>query len=49
MMARAGDTPLALFTWLSDLGYRAFETPSLAPAPTWACDGDYLFVAGEKA
>jgi len=49
LMTRAGDTPDALFAWLAELGYRAFETPSLKPAPAWRGAGDYLFVADEKA
>ena len=48
MMARAGDTPQALFAWLAGIGYTAFETPSLAPAPTWSGAGDYLFVAAKR-
>jgi len=48
-MTRAGDTPQALFAWLAELGYRAFETPSLEPAPTWRGTGDYLFLPDERA
>jgi len=32
-LARAGDTPGALFEWLALLGYRAFSTPDLLVAP----------------
>ena len=49
MMARAGDTPAALFAWLSELGYSAFETPSLTAAHNWTGLGDYLFLPAEKA
>jgi FkbM family methyltransferase len=42
---RAGDTPQALFAWLSTLGYRAFTTPARAPISAWPGRGDYLFVA----
>ncbi|MGH7023361.1 MAG: FkbM family methyltransferase [Caulobacteraceae bacterium] len=48
LLARAGDTPRALFAWLTDIGYRAFETPSLAPVSSWSEPGDFLFVAGER-
>ncbi len=48
LMRRAGDTPAALFGWLQAMGYRAFTTPSLEPAPTYRGAGDYLFVAGGK-
>jgi FkbM family methyltransferase len=48
LMARAGDTPQGLFRWLSELGYSAFATPALAPAPQWAGPGDYLFIAAER-
>jgi hypothetical protein len=44
-LPRAGDTPRALFDWLGALGYSAFSVPGLAPAPTFAGDGDYLFLA----
>jgi len=47
-MARAGDTPGALFEWLGALDYRAFATPSLTPAPVWAGPGDYLFTPAER-
>ncbi len=43
MMARAGDTPAALFSWLASLGYSAVRIPELAPAAGWAGAGDYLF------
>jgi FkbM family methyltransferase len=49
MMARAGDSPAALFGWLAGLGYGAVRLPDLAPAPVWMGAGDYLFVNGEKA
>jgi FkbM family methyltransferase len=48
-LARAGDTPEALFAWLAALGYRAFTTPDARPAAAWSGAGDYLFVAAEKA
>ena len=48
MMARAGHKPQDLFRWLGALGYRAFATPSMAPAPRWTGRGDYLFVADER-
>ncbi len=44
-LPRAGDTPRALFDWLAGLGYDAFACPGLAPAPSFAGDGDYLFLA----
>lgn len=47
LMARAGDSPPALFHWLSDIGYQAFLAPSLTPAPAWTGVGDYLFLASE--
>jgi len=47
-MARAGDSPAALFGWLAELGYRAFETPSLEPAPAWRGAGDYLFLPEKR-
>ena len=43
LLARAGDSPGALFDWLGALGYRGFSTPDLRPAPRWAGPGDYLF------
>lgn len=43
-LARAGDTPGALFAWLSALGYRGFTTPDLSPAPAYTGPGDYLFL-----
>ncbi len=45
LLARAGDSPEALFDWLGALGYRGFSTPDLRPAPRWAGPGDYLFTA----
>jgi FkbM family methyltransferase len=48
-LARAGDTPEALFAWLAGLGYRAFAAPDARPVETWTGAGDYLFVAAEKA
>jgi len=47
-LARAGDTPAALFDWLAGLGYRAFRAPELSEAHQWRGAGDYLFVRGEK-
>ena len=44
-LARAGDSPDALFDWLGSLGYRGYSTPDLRPAPDWAGVGDYLFTA----
>jgi FkbM family methyltransferase len=44
-LPRAGDTPRALFNWLAALGYSGFSVPGLAPAPSFAGDGDYLFLA----
>jgi FkbM family methyltransferase len=41
-LARAGDTPQALFAWLAGIGYSASP-------PSWTGPGDYLFVATEKA
>jgi FkbM family methyltransferase len=49
LMARAGDTPAALFDFLAGFGYAAFRSPDLSPTPTWTGAGDYLFVAAEKA
>jgi FkbM family methyltransferase len=43
LLSRAGDSPESLFDWLGDLGYRAFSTPDLRPAPQWQGPGDYLF------
>lgn len=48
MMARAGDTPAALFAWLAGLNYRAARLPEQAPAPEWTEAGDYLFVSDER-
>jgi len=47
-LARAGDTPGALFEWLAALGYGAVRVPGLGPAPTYAGAGDYLFTHAEK-
>lgn len=47
-LARAGDTPQALFSWLAALGYDGFSIPRLAPAPSFAGTGDYLFLAQPK-
>jgi FkbM family methyltransferase len=47
-LARAGDTPGALFVWLASLGYGAVRIPSLIPAPAYAGAGDYLFTHAEK-
>ena len=44
MLARAGDSPAALFDWLAGLGYGAYRTPSLEPAPAYGGQGNYLFV-----
>lgn len=44
-LARAGDTPEALFEWLGALGYRGYTTPDQRPAPRWTGPGDYLFTA----
>jgi FkbM family methyltransferase len=49
MMARAGDTPAALFTWLGDLGYSAVRIAGLTPALEWSGPGDYLFQSHERA
>jgi FkbM family methyltransferase len=49
LMARAGDTPGSLFSWLAERGWRAFRAPSGEPAPAWAGAGDYLFAPGERA
>jgi FkbM family methyltransferase len=46
-LARAGDTPAALFDWLANLGYRAFTTPDRLPAARWVGGGDYLFINAE--
>ena len=43
LLARAGDSPEALFDWLGVIGYRGFSTPDLRPAPRWVGPGDYLF------
>jgi FkbM family methyltransferase len=43
LLARAGDSAERLFNWLDALGYRAFSTPDLSPAPRWSGPGDYLF------
>lgn len=48
-LARAGDTPRALWDWLGALGYVARSTPDLAPAPTWRGAGDYLFTVAERS
>jgi FkbM family methyltransferase len=48
-LARAGDTPQALFAWLGELGYAGVTVPGLAPAPSFAGVGDYLFAAPSKA
>jgi FkbM family methyltransferase len=45
MLARAGDTPAALFDWLSALGYSARFSPGMSEAPTYGAVGDYLFLA----
>jgi FkbM family methyltransferase len=47
LLARAGDSPEALFDWLRALGYRGFSTPNLRPAPRWAGPGDYLFTTAQ--
>jgi FkbM family methyltransferase len=47
LLARAGDSPEALFDWLHALGYRGFSTPGLRPAPRWAGPGDYLFTTAQ--
>jgi len=47
LLARAGDSPEALFDWLRALGYRGFSTPDLTPAPRWAGPGDYLFTTAQ--
>ncbi len=44
-LARAGDTPEALFDWLGSLGYVAFRAPALETTPVWDGPGDYLFTA----
>ena len=44
-LARAGDSPGALFDWLGSMGYHGYSTPDLRPAPHWAGVGDYLFIA----
>lgn len=49
MMARAGDTPTALFAWLAGLGYSAARIPGLTPAHEWSGPGDYLFRGRERA
>lgn len=46
-LARAGDTPQALFGWLASLGYAARRAPDLSPAPAWSGAGDYLFTRPE--
>jgi FkbM family methyltransferase len=43
-LARAGDTPEALFGWLGSLGYKGYTTPELQAAPQWRGPGDYLFI-----
>jgi FkbM family methyltransferase len=48
-LARAGDTPQALFTWLAGLGYSGFAVPGLAPTPGFTGVGDYLFLPAAKA
>jgi FkbM family methyltransferase len=48
MMARAGDTPAALFAWLAELGFSAARIPGLTPAPEWIGPGDYLFRSHER-
>jgi FkbM family methyltransferase len=47
-LARAGDTPGALFDWLAQLGYDAVRVPGLEGAPVYAGAGDYLFTHAEK-
>jgi FkbM family methyltransferase len=47
LLARAGDSPEALFDWLGAFGYRGFSTPDLRPAPQWAGPGDYLFTTAQ--
>jgi FkbM family methyltransferase len=47
LLARAGDSPDALFGWLGALGYRGFSTPDLRPTPQWAGPGDYLFTTAQ--
>lgn len=49
MLARAGDTPAALFNWLATLGYSARLAPDLSPAPAYSAVGDYLFTVPETA
>lgn len=49
MMARAGDTPAALFAWLAQIGYHARRLQDLTPAPEWTRSGDYLFRSDERA
>lgn len=44
MLARAGDTPDALFGWLRELGYGAIRMPELVPVEGYAGPGDYLFI-----
>lgn len=46
-LARAGDTPAGLFTWLQARGYQAFTTPLRLAASGWPGPGDYLFVADD--
>lgn len=48
MMARAADSPPALFAWLTTLGYSAVRLPDLTPAPEWTGAGDYLFRSDER-
>ncbi len=48
MLGRAGDDPAALFAWLGALGYGAWRTPGLEPAPGYAGAGDYLFTAPSR-
>ncbi|MEQ8370962.1 MAG: FkbM family methyltransferase [Alphaproteobacteria bacterium] len=51
-LARAGDTPQALFTFLADLGYRAFRLDRAAlclqPAAA-AIEGDMIFLGPDTA
>jgi FkbM family methyltransferase len=47
-LARAGDTPDALFEWLGALGYSGYTTPNLQAAPRWIGAGDYLFTAEKR-
>jgi FkbM family methyltransferase len=52
MLARAGDTPAALFDFLGGLGYRPAFTPLgsavATPVTAYQAAGDYLFTAAEK-